>query len=129
MSEICRSQKGSIRIGRSWQFLFLFLATTNGVNSKGGRCLVKKLERMFLLFGETSREVSVIFSNIHLVVWPQNFFRSLHCFELSWPWRTSSSFFQKPPLRSKVCLFFNYVRYVSYYTTQFVLLHFCVGYC
>ncbi|KAF1878778.1 hypothetical protein Lal_00047450 [Lupinus albus] len=29
------------------------------------------------------------------------FFWSLHCFELSWPWRTSSSFFHKPQPRSK----------------------------
>ncbi|KAB1227940.1 Callose synthase 9 [Morella rubra] len=29
------------------------------------------------------------------------YFWSLHCFELSWPWRKSSSFFQKPKLRSK----------------------------
>ncbi|KAK8680401.1 hypothetical protein V6N13_109347 [Hibiscus sabdariffa] len=27
--------------------------------------------------------------------------RSLHCFELSWPWR-KTSFFQKPTPRSKV---------------------------
>ncbi|KAL2323845.1 hypothetical protein Fmac_022903 [Flemingia macrophylla] len=29
------------------------------------------------------------------------YFWSLHCFELSWPWRTTSSFFQKPQPRSK----------------------------
>ncbi|CAJ2631144.1 unnamed protein product [Trifolium pratense] len=29
------------------------------------------------------------------------YFWSLHCFELSWPWRISSSFFQKPHPRSK----------------------------
>ncbi|XP_058774455.1 callose synthase 9-like [Vicia villosa] len=29
------------------------------------------------------------------------YFWSLHCFELSWPWRKSSSFFQKPEHRSK----------------------------
>lgn len=29
------------------------------------------------------------------------YFWSLHCFELSWPWRKSSSFFQKPKPRSK----------------------------
>ncbi|KAE8037014.1 hypothetical protein FH972_009641 [Carpinus fangiana] len=29
------------------------------------------------------------------------YFWSLHCFELSWPWRKSSSFFQKPTPRSK----------------------------
>ncbi|OIV91208.1 hypothetical protein TanjilG_30430 [Lupinus angustifolius] len=29
------------------------------------------------------------------------YFWSLHCFELSWPWRTSSSFFHKPQPRSK----------------------------
>ncbi|CAK8574407.1 unnamed protein product [Lathyrus sativus] len=29
------------------------------------------------------------------------YFWSLHCFELSWPWRLSSSFFQKPEHRSK----------------------------
>lgn len=29
------------------------------------------------------------------------YFWSLHCFELSWPWRRSSSFFQKPQPRSK----------------------------
>ncbi|GAV74732.1 Glucan_synthase domain-containing protein/FKS1_dom1 domain-containing protein [Cephalotus follicularis] len=29
------------------------------------------------------------------------YFWSLHCFELSWPWRKSSSFFQKPEPRSK----------------------------
>jgi len=32
--------------------------------------------------------------------------RSLHCFELSWPWRTSSSFFQRPKPRTKVCNIF-----------------------
>ncbi|XP_021897923.1 callose synthase 9-like [Carica papaya] len=31
------------------------------------------------------------------------YFWSLHCFELSWPWRRSSSFFQKPTARPKVC--------------------------
>ncbi|TQE02011.1 hypothetical protein C1H46_012330 [Malus baccata] len=29
------------------------------------------------------------------------YFWSLHCFELSWPWRRGSSFFQKPVRRSK----------------------------
>lgn len=29
------------------------------------------------------------------------YFWSLHCFKLGWPWRQSSSFFQKPPLESK----------------------------
>ncbi|KAE9618585.1 putative 1,3-beta-glucan synthase [Lupinus albus] len=33
-----------------------------------------------------------------------HFARSLHCFELSWPWRTSSSFFHKPQPRSKKIL-------------------------
>lgn len=32
------------------------------------------------------------------------YFWSLHCFELSWPWRKSSSFFQKPQPRSKKML-------------------------
>ncbi|WJX21768.1 Callose synthase 9 [Trifolium repens] len=32
------------------------------------------------------------------------YFWSLHCFELSWPWRKSSSFFQKPHPRSKKML-------------------------
>ncbi|KAL4289406.1 hypothetical protein AHAS_Ahas19G0383000 [Arachis hypogaea] len=32
------------------------------------------------------------------------YFWSLHCFELSWPWRTSSSFFQKPLPKSKKML-------------------------
>ncbi|XP_019428289.1 PREDICTED: callose synthase 9-like [Lupinus angustifolius] len=32
------------------------------------------------------------------------YFWSLHCFELSWPWRTSSSFFHKPQPRSKKML-------------------------
>lgn len=30
------------------------------------------------------------------------FSRSLHCFELSWPWRKSSPFFLKPKPRTKV---------------------------
>lgn len=32
------------------------------------------------------------------------YFWSLHCFELSWPWRKSSSFFLKPKPRSKIIL-------------------------
>ncbi|KAI5600220.1 hypothetical protein POPTR_001G011900v4 [Populus trichocarpa] len=32
------------------------------------------------------------------------YFWSLHCFELSWPWRTSSSFFQRPKPRTKYLL-------------------------
>ncbi|KAF5735736.1 hypothetical protein HS088_TW15G01252 [Tripterygium wilfordii] len=32
------------------------------------------------------------------------YFWSLHCFELSWPWRNSSSFFQKPKRRLKYIL-------------------------
>ncbi|CAL1390847.1 unnamed protein product [Linum trigynum] len=32
------------------------------------------------------------------------FFWSLHCFDLSWPWRKSSSFFQKPKPRTKYLL-------------------------
>ncbi|XP_061343058.1 callose synthase 9 [Gastrolobium bilobum] len=32
------------------------------------------------------------------------YFWSLHCFELSWPWRKSSSFFQKPQSRTKKML-------------------------
>ncbi|XP_048235434.1 callose synthase 9 isoform X1 [Ricinus communis] len=32
------------------------------------------------------------------------YFWSLHCFELSWPWRKSSSFFQKPKPRTKYLL-------------------------
>uniref|UniRef100_A0A2P2MBM2 1,3-beta-glucan synthase component FKS1-like domain-containing protein n=1 Tax=Rhizophora mucronata TaxID=61149 RepID=A0A2P2MBM2_RHIMU len=32
------------------------------------------------------------------------YFWSLHCFELSWPWRQSSPFFQKPPPRTKYLL-------------------------
>ncbi|KAK9273813.1 hypothetical protein L1049_018624 [Liquidambar formosana] len=32
------------------------------------------------------------------------YFWSLHCFELSWPWRKSSSFFMKPEPRSKFLL-------------------------
>ncbi|RDX70037.1 Callose synthase 9, partial [Mucuna pruriens] len=32
------------------------------------------------------------------------YFWSLHCFELSWPWRKTSSFFQKPQPRSKKML-------------------------
>ncbi|XP_057422591.1 callose synthase 9 [Lotus japonicus] len=32
------------------------------------------------------------------------YFWSLHCFDLSWPWRRSSSFFQKPQPRSKKML-------------------------
>ncbi|KAJ8436777.1 hypothetical protein Cgig2_032005 [Carnegiea gigantea] len=30
------------------------------------------------------------------------YFWSLHCFELSWPWRKSSAFFMKPKRRSKI---------------------------
>ncbi|KAK7310312.1 hypothetical protein RJT34_07750 [Clitoria ternatea] len=35
------------------------------------------------------------------------YFWSLHCFELSWPWRKTSSFFQKPQPRSKKILVYG----------------------
>ncbi|TXG73152.1 hypothetical protein EZV62_001731 [Acer yangbiense] len=40
------------------------------------------------------------------------YFWSLHCFELSWPWRKSSSFFLKPKPSSKVymsCVLYDYI--------------------
>lgn len=58
------------------------------------------------------------------------FFRSLHCFELGWPWKKGSSFFLKPKPRSKVSsqnhviyvvnwcfilLFFMILHYLSYF--------------